>query len=47
MAHHARGGQGYYGLAEASQDHYLSLIIDQVVASGATVQTTTQPWAER
>lgn len=46
MAHYAQGGEGFYGLAEASQDHYLSLMIEQAVTSGDGVRTTTQPWAE-
>ncbi|MCC6442413.1 MAG: gfo/Idh/MocA family oxidoreductase [Armatimonadetes bacterium] len=45
MADYARGGPDFYPLAEASQDHYLSMMIDQAVATGETLTTTTQPWA--
>jgi hypothetical protein len=46
MAEYVRGGPGFYGLAEASQDHYLGLMIEQAVESKGTVKTMTQPWAE-
>ncbi len=38
-------GEAFYGLAEASQDHYLGLCIDAAAQSGEKVVTTTQPWA--
>ncbi len=40
------GGPDMYSLAEAAQDHYLSLMIEDAVASGQTVSTTLQPWAK-
>ena len=45
MAVHAAGGPGYYGLAEASQDHYLGMLINQAAASGQAVRAVRQPWA--
>lgn len=45
MAEHAAGGPGFYGLAEACQDHYLGMMIAQAVRTGETVRTEPQPWA--
>ena len=45
MARYVEGGESFYGLAEASQDQYLSLMVERAVASGDAVTTTTQPWA--
>jgi predicted dehydrogenase len=46
MAMYARGdGSGFYGLPEASQDHYLSLMIAQAVERGGPVVARRQPWA--
>jgi len=45
MAEYVHGGQGFYGLAEASQDQYLSLLIDEAIASGKAVRSETQKWA--
>ena len=45
MQEHVRGGPGFYGLAEAMQDHYLSLCVRQAAEQGRTVTTATQPWA--
>lgn len=39
------GGPDLYSLAEASQDHYLSLMIEQALTSHQLVVTTRQPWA--
>jgi predicted dehydrogenase len=47
MACYVKGGESFYGLAEASQDLYLSLMVDEAVASGAAVRTSGQPWAEQ
>ena len=44
MAEYADGGAGFYGLPEASQDHYLGLLIDQAVKAGEAVRTERQPW---
>lgn len=47
MACYVEEGESFYGLAEASQDHYLSLMVDRAVASGESVTTTAQPWVPR
>lgn len=39
------GGPDMYSLAEASQDHYLSMMIEQAVSSAQVVTATRQPWA--
>ena len=44
MAAYAEGGPSFYGLPEASQDHYLGLLIDQAVRIGEAVRTERQPW---
>ena len=45
MAHYVEGGPEFYSLAEASQDHYLSMMIDQAATTGEPVSTFLQPWA--
>ncbi|SFT03867.1 Gfo/Idh/MocA family protein [Paenibacillus sp. BC26] len=45
MAEYAAGGPSFYGLAEASQDHYLSIKLNEALETGVPVQTETQPWA--
>jgi len=45
MALTVRGGASVYSFAEAAQDKYLSLCIEQAVKSGQPVRTTQQPWA--
>jgi hypothetical protein len=47
MNEYAKGGPNFYNLAEASQDHYLSMVINEAIKSKTTIQTTTQPWADR
>lgn len=46
MSEYARGGEGFYSLAEASQDQYLQLMIRRAVDSGESVTTVEQSWAE-
>jgi hypothetical protein len=38
-------GESFYGLAEASQDHYLSLLLDEAVKTGKTMESSSQIWA--
>ena len=47
MARTVRGGASVYGFAEAAQDQYLALCIDQAVKTGQPVRTVDQPWATR
>lgn len=46
MADHVVGGPPFYGVADAAQDHYLYLALQEAAASGETVQTVRQPWAD-
>jgi hypothetical protein len=47
MDAYAKGGEEFYSLAEASQDHYLALIVDRAVKNKEKITTVTQPWAKR
>ena len=46
MARYAAGGPGFYDLAEASQDHYLALMVDEALRNGQPITTTCQSWAQ-
>jgi predicted dehydrogenase len=45
MAAYADGGPSFYSLAEASQDHYLGMMIDRAVETHEIIQTTKPAWA--
>jgi len=45
MAEYVRGGSQFYGLAEASQDTYIGLMIESAIRGGEPLSMTTQPWA--
>lgn len=46
MAEYASGGPDFYSLAEASQDHYLGMMIEQAIRTGETVKAVPERWAE-
>jgi predicted dehydrogenase len=46
MGAYVEGGPDFYSLAQASQDHYLSLLMDQAVKSGQPVRTQAQIWTQ-
>lgn len=48
MSGYAKGTDklGFYSLAEACQDQYLSMMMNQAIASGEAVRTTPQRWME-
>ncbi len=45
MAEYAEGGDDFYSVPEASQDHYLGMMIAQAARTGERVRTERQPWA--
>jgi predicted dehydrogenase len=45
MADYVNGGRECYSLTEASQDHYLSLLLEQAIRNGETVASSRQLWA--
>jgi hypothetical protein len=45
MADYAQGGPSFYSLAEASQDHYLGLLMEEAIQTGTVVRSTRQVWA--
>jgi predicted dehydrogenase len=47
MTEYAAGGRGPYDFAQAAQDHYLALCIEQAIATGTTITTEPQPWTPR
>ncbi len=46
MNTYVKGGPDFYSLAEASQDHYLGLMVRKAIETKGPVLTKTQPWAE-
>ncbi|UJF32481.1 Gfo/Idh/MocA family protein [Paenibacillus hexagrammi] len=46
MGEYAAGGSSFYGLPEASQDHYLGMLMEEAIETGREVSSTPQPWAE-
>lgn len=45
MEQYVAGGPSFYSLAEASQDHYLSLLMQQALETSQVVHSTQQVWA--
>ena len=45
MSEYIEGGPDFYSLAEASQDHYLSLLMNQAIESGQPVKSQSQIWS--
>ncbi|KAK9764914.1 hypothetical protein K7432_007178 [Basidiobolus ranarum] len=45
MRHYLETGEEFYSVAEAAQDHYLNMMIEQAVASGEKVKTVPQVWS--
>jgi hypothetical protein len=44
MGDYARGGEPFYGVAEAAQDRYLDLLMERALASGEAVRSEPQVW---
>lgn len=44
MGDYVDGGPGFYSLAEASQDHYLAMMIQKALETGDRIVTETQEW---
>jgi hypothetical protein len=45
MNQYAHDGKEFYSLAEASQDHYLAMMINEAVETNQKIATTSQSWA--
>jgi predicted dehydrogenase len=41
----AAGGEQFYTVAEAAQDRYLDILIEEAVRTGTTVEAQPQPWS--
>lgn len=46
MKRYLETGVSFYSLAEASQDHYLSLMLDKATKTGKTLESTNQVWQQ-
>lgn len=46
MDQYVKGGPSFYSLAEAAQDHYLSLLVKQAAVMKEPVRAVRRPWAE-
>jgi predicted dehydrogenase len=46
MAEYAAGGPSFYGLPDASQDHYLGMLMEEAISTGEAVTAVRQPWAD-
>lgn len=44
-ARYAEGGPDFYSLADAAQDRYLDICIEEALRTGKPVETTSQAWA--
>jgi predicted dehydrogenase len=44
MVEYVASGTEFSGLADASQDHYLALLVDQAAETGGVVMSSTMPW---
>jgi predicted dehydrogenase len=45
MDRYVKEGEAFYSLADASQDHYLSMIINEAVRTNTVLCTESQPWS--
>jgi hypothetical protein len=45
MAEYAEGGPDFYSLAEACQDRYLGIIMEQAIEGAQPISSKTQSWA--
>ncbi|MZQ84839.1 gfo/Idh/MocA family oxidoreductase [Paenibacillus sp. 5J-6] len=47
MAEYSFGGPSFYSLEEASQDHYLGMMIEKAISTGETITTEPQCWVPK